>query len=84
MLPLNIQLDKRKISNKIVGIFSNLDESMIFVCMGIVTLTSKGKEFIVHKKEKVLILNEKRLLIKHYILIKQIQYYLKLLEYHEI
>ena len=32
--------------------FSNLDESMIFVCMGIVTLTNKGKEFIVHKKRK--------------------------------
>ena len=75
MLPLDIQFDKRKISNKIVGMFSNLDESMIFVCMGIVTLTSNGKAFIAHKKkEKVLILNEiKRLLIKHYILIKPIQ-----------
>ena len=52
MLTLDIQFDKRKISNNIVGMFSNLDESMIFVCMGIVTLTSKGKEFIVHKKRK--------------------------------
>ena len=74
MLPLDIQFDKRKISTNIVGMFSNLDESMIFVCMGIVTLTSKGKEFIVHKKRNVLILNEiKRLLIKHLILIKPIQ-----------
>ena len=74
MLPLDIQINKRKISNKIVGMFSNLDESMVFVCMGIVTLKRKGKESIVHKKEKVLILNEiKRLLIKHYIRIKPIR-----------
>ena len=74
MLTLDIQFDKRKISNNIVGMFSNLDESMIFLCMGIVTLTSKGEEFVVHKKEKVLILSEKkRLRTKHYILIKQTQ-----------